>query len=160
MQAIHRIVGPSACLWLALLLPACPNEVSQIRAVAEDDGKRVVFEIDDAASGLREGKNMTLLDLQVMRRNCTQDCTMWFLVRTPEPKAGRLGDHRIAYGNAPGGMTARTSARPLEPGSYAVGATLQRYGSSGQLEDSITLDGVFAIDLDASGQRRVRNEGR
>ena len=124
------------------------------------DGSRVAFENGELAAGLHEGRTLTLLDLTVTRRDCEQDCTMWFVVRAAEPDAGKLVAPRIVYGQAPSGMAARTPAKPLAPGSYAIGGTVQRHDPTGALEKSIMLDGTFAIEQDASGKRHVRNAGR
>jgi hypothetical protein len=144
---------------LATSLLGCPNRASEVRAVEIPEAERVAFEIDDLAAGRREGRTMLLLDFELRRQDCQQDCTMWLLVRAPGAIAETPSSHIIRYGRSPGGMSESTPARPLEPGSYELGGTLQRHDSNGNFERSIRLVGAFDLIPDESGRYRVHNGG-
>jgi hypothetical protein len=142
---------------VALSLLGCPKRANEVRAVEVPEGDGVAFEIDAVAAGLRERRTMILLDFTVLRLDCEEDCTMWFLVGESDATAGRLANHVISYGTAPSGMIARTAAKPLRTGSYTIGGTLQRQDSSGRLEKSILLVGTFVIEPGESGRNRVHS---
>jgi hypothetical protein len=151
-----RSLRPAPAI-IALLLCACFQRVTEIRAVEASDG--VAFEVRAIEAGLTDGRSFRLLDLTVTRRECDEDCTMWFIVRdTAQPDGGMLEAGRIVYGDPPGGMAVRTPARAFSRGSYAVSATVQQYDAAGALMRSLSLDGEFSIDQDGSGRQRVRGQ--
>jgi hypothetical protein len=157
LQRGQRVGLAIVVITCALSLLGCSKQASEVRAVKAPEGDGVAFEIDAVAAGLRDQRTMILLDFTVMRLDCKEDCMMWFIVGEPNAAAGRLTKHVMRYGFAPEGMTARTVARVLEPGSYTIGGTLQRQDSSGALEKSILLVGTFAIERDQSGRNHVHS---
>jgi hypothetical protein len=84
---------------------------------------------------------------------------MWFVVRESSARNnGNLDAARIVYGLEPGGMVLRTRAQALRPGSYTVSATVQQYDAAGEFIKSLSLDGVFSVYRDESGNQRVMGE--
>jgi len=143
-----------ALLSVVLLLGACFQNFLEIRTVDTEQG--VAFEVPHIGAGLREGQRYELLDLTVMKRDCRDDCTMWFVVREGAVAGGaNLDSARIVYGREPAGMVLRTPARALQRGRYSVSATVQQYGASGDFMRSLSLDGVFSIHEGPSGNQRV-----
>lgn len=141
------------CL-LTLLLCACFQRFEEIRVVETSQG--IAFDVPKIEAGLKKGQVYELLDLTVMRRECEEDCTMWFVVRkSSQVRTENLESARIVYGLEPRGMDPRTRAKPLRPGSFSVSATVQQYDAAGQLITSLSLEGLFSIYQDESGNLRV-----
>jgi hypothetical protein len=143
---------------LALLLvaaaAACFTRFHEIRAVETAQG--LAFDLTEVESGLRRGRAYELLDLTVTRRDCDDDCTAWLLVReTARVGETNLASPRIVFGVEPEGMEERTGPGDLAAGRYAVAATVQQYDASGELTDSLSMQGSFSLELDASGERRL-----
>ena len=90
------------------------------------------------------------------KRACKAQCTMWFIVRDPsQTNSGKLAAARIDYGLAPLGMAVRTPAKALQLKSYSVSATVQQYDASGEFIKSLSLQRVFSLSQDASGDLGV-----
>ena len=68
-QWLRRGARVGVLVVIATSLLGCPNRASQIRVVEVPEVERVAFEIGDLAAGRREGRTMTLLDLEVQRQD-------------------------------------------------------------------------------------------
>jgi hypothetical protein len=141
---------------LVLLLCACFQRFMEIQTIATSRG--IAFEVPEIEAGLKKGQIYELLDLTVMKRDCQEDCTMWFIVRDPSEKnSGNLDAARIDYGFAPGGMVVRTPTKALRSGNYSISATVQQYDASSQFVKSLSLDGMLSLHRDESGNLKVNH---
>lgn len=127
---------------LLLLCIACPQSFDEIRVV--EVGDRTVFEMPRITAGLEADGAFELLDLTVRRSDCSSDCTVWSLVRADSlVGAANLRTARLDYGTAPPGMEQRRPAAALEPGTYTISATVQRYDAAGSFIESLSMHGSF-----------------
>jgi hypothetical protein len=150
--------GTLLALLLLLVSTACYQRFHEIQAVETAQG--VVFELPEVAAGMQKGHAYELLDLTVTKRDCTGQCTLWFLVRqTPSVGSANLESARIVYGIGPEGMEHRTRAQALPASSYAVAATVQQYDATGGLVDSLSMEGSFSVSSPSSPASDERGMG-
>ncbi len=150
-------MGHKRCLQivLTLLVGGCFQRFLAIRALDAAEG--VAFELSEVAEGLASKGKYELLDLVVTKRDCTSDCTMWFILSPPDAASVHLTQARIVYGEAAPGTVVRTPAHRLTPARYSVSASVQEHGSRGELVRALSMHGEFALARDGSGKLRVTN---
>lgn len=139
---------------LTLLVSGCYQRILPIRAVDGQHG--VAFQLSEVEAGLAAKRKYELLDITVTKRGCTSDCEIWSVVRKAGPGITDFRGVLVSYGGSLAGTQVRVPARPLEPGGYAVSATIQEYAASGDLARSLSLDSEFDIQRDSAGTLHVR----
>ena len=142
---------------LVSLLCACFQRFTEVQTIVTDRG--IAFEVPEIEAGLKKGQVYELLDLAVMKRDCAEDCTMWFIVREPSrTNSGNLDAARIYYGLAPAGTVVRTPAKALPPGRYSISATVQQRTASGEFVKSLSLDGTLSLHRDEPVNLRANRD--
>jgi hypothetical protein len=138
------------------LVCGCFSQFFPIHVVDTKEG--VAFELPEMADGLSSKHRYELLDLRVTTRGCSSYCTFWDIARPLESGTVYLDRARIVYGTPVPGTVARTPAQSLSAARYTVAATVQEYGSRGELVRSLSMRKEFDVYQDDAGKLRVADD--
>lgn len=151
---VIRLLRSVHALLALIFVTACVERVTQLQVIQTKHG--IAFVASNIEAGLRSGNRYEMLDLTVLKRDCSTDCTMWFLVRQSSTgDSQKLPSGRIDYSFTPPGMATRTAAKALKSGSYSLSATVQEQNATGEFIKSLTLHGVFSLAEGSSGNLRL-----
>jgi len=106
-------------LLIASLLFGCKKindiEVTQVNGIT-------AFNFSELMKDLPDKQSVYLMDLEVMNRQCTQDCQHWILRAESAKQA--LTQKEIIYGKTPQGLIEKLKAKDLSSGEYSIDGLL------------------------------------
>jgi len=102
-------------LVLVVLLSSC-KKVYDVEVIQEQG--RILFSFSSLMQDLPKEQQLYLMELEIMLRNCEQDCQQWFL-SAKEAKVPLTTD-KVIYGIRPEGLVETIKPKVLVGGEYSI----------------------------------------